>query len=99
MLKKNPNCVETIKRLRRYIGNCKNWELSDEEKKAFSENAEKIREHADTIYNIFKVSVSSLDLFTVRNRNSEFAFKTLNIRVLCRRKVTQKQPFHYPHFW
>lgn len=70
MLKKNPNCVETIKRLRRYIGNCKNWELSDEAKKVFNENAEKIREHADGIYTIFKVSVFEDYLAIFRRRIS-----------------------------
>lgn len=58
MLKKNPNCMETIKRLRRYIGNCKNWKLSDEEKKQFNENEEKVREHAEIVYKCFRVSIN-----------------------------------------
>lgn len=55
MLKKNPNVVETIKRLRRYVGNIKDWNLTDEERIQFNENAEKVRQHADLLYNKFKV--------------------------------------------
>ncbi|XP_001663721.2 hepatoma-derived growth factor [Aedes aegypti] len=32
MLKKNPNCVETMKRLRKYVGNTKAWNMTDEER-------------------------------------------------------------------
>lgn len=55
MLKKNPTCVETIKRLRRYVGNIKNWKFSNDEKNKFQPKTEKIRKEAIEIYNSFKV--------------------------------------------
>lgn len=55
MLKKNPQVAETIKRLRRYVGNTKEWNFTDEERVDFNEKASKIRKLADTIYKNFKV--------------------------------------------
>lgn len=55
MLKKNPSVVETMKRLRRYVGNIGDWNMSDEDRLLFNENAAKVREQADIIYNNFKV--------------------------------------------
>lgn len=55
MLKKNPYCVETIRKLRRYIGNVNNWEMSTIEKDDFMEKARKVRIGAEDIYNQFKV--------------------------------------------
>lgn len=55
MLKKHPNVVETIKRIRRYVGNIKDWKFTDEERAVFNENAEKVRHLSDSIYNKFKV--------------------------------------------
>lgn len=62
MLKKNPNCVETMKRLRRYVGNIKSWKFSDEDKRKFNEKAEKIRKEAIEIYNKFKVPIEQIFL-------------------------------------
>lgn len=56
MLKKNPYCVETIRKLRRYIGNVNNWEMSKAEKNDFMEKAKKVRAGAEDIYNQFKVT-------------------------------------------
>lgn len=56
MLKKHPIVVETMKRLRRYVGNTKNWGFSDEQKEEFDEKAAKVRNLAESIYNSFKVS-------------------------------------------
>ncbi|ETN58932.1 hepatoma-derived GF [Anopheles darlingi] len=53
MLKKNPNCVETIKRLRKYVGNAKAWNMDDAEKSKFDIQAQQIRNKADLIYNQF----------------------------------------------
>lgn len=53
MLKKNPNCVETMKRLRKYVGNAKAWNLADEEMIKFEFKAQKIRTYAEQIYNQF----------------------------------------------
>lgn len=56
MLKKHPIVVETMKRLRRYVGNTKNWGFTDEQKEEFDEKAAKVRNLAEGIYNSFKVS-------------------------------------------
>lgn len=55
MLKKNPNCVETMKRLRKYVGNTKAWNMPDEERIKFDFYAQQIRNKAEQIYNQFKV--------------------------------------------
>lgn len=57
MLKKNPQVAETIKRLRRYVGNTKEWNLSDDQQAEFNEKAGKIRKLAENIYKSFKVFV------------------------------------------
>ncbi|XP_035718493.1 hepatoma-derived growth factor-related protein 2-like [Vespa mandarinia] len=54
MLKKHPHIVETVKRLRRYIGNLADWKLSKEEEAVFKQKAEQIRQKAEHIYNKFK---------------------------------------------
>ncbi|KAL2712572.1 PC4 and SFRS1-interacting protein isoform X3 [Vespula squamosa] len=54
MLKKHPHIVETVKRLRRYIGNLADWKLSKEEEAIFNQKAEQIRQKAEHIYNKFK---------------------------------------------
>lgn len=54
MLKKNPNCVETMKRLRKYVGNTKAWKMPDEERIKFDFYAQQIRTKAEQIYNQFK---------------------------------------------
>lgn len=62
MLKKNPNVVETIKRLRRYVGNMKNWNFTDEQRVEFDQKAQKVRTLSDNIYNNFKV-IKSVNCF------------------------------------
>lgn len=54
MLKKNPNCVETMKRLRKYVGNAKAWNMPDEERIKFDFQAQQIRTKAEQIYGQFK---------------------------------------------
>ncbi|XP_076245523.1 JIL-1 anchoring and stabilizing protein isoform X2 [Calliopsis andreniformis] len=54
MLKKHPHIVETVKRLRRYIGNLTDWKLNEEEEATFKQKAEQIRQKAEHIYNKFK---------------------------------------------
>lgn len=56
MLTKHPIVVETMKRLRRYVGNTKNWGFTDEQKEEFDEKAAKVRNLAESIYDSFKVS-------------------------------------------
>lgn len=59
MLLKYPNTVDTIKRLRKYIGNLHSWEMEESQVKEFHEKAEKIRSTASAIYEQFKVSQTS----------------------------------------
>ncbi|XP_035916019.1 hepatoma-derived growth factor-related protein 2-like isoform X4 [Anopheles stephensi] len=54
ILKKNPNCVETMKRLRKYVGNAKAWKLDDKQKLKFDFQAQQIRQKAEQIYARFK---------------------------------------------
>ena len=56
VLLKYPNCVEVIKRLKKYIGNIHIWSMDDVEQKDFEANASLIRERATDIYGVFKVS-------------------------------------------
>lgn len=66
MLKKNPQVAETIKRLRRYVGNTKEWDFSVDEQNDFNEKAGKIRKLAEAIYKNFKVRficIKSMYLF------------------------------------
>lgn len=54
MLLRNPDCVDSIRRLRRYIGNLKLWKLNEEQENEFKAKAEIIRSEAVFIYNNFK---------------------------------------------
>lgn len=54
MLLRNPDCVDSIRRLRRYIGNLKLWNLTEEQETDFKAKAEIIRYEAVLIYNNFK---------------------------------------------
>lgn len=56
MLKKNTECVENIRLLRRYVGNMKDWNYSEEEKLHFNEVSDQIRQIACKIFNKYKVS-------------------------------------------
>lgn len=64
MLKKHPEVVDTVKKLKKYVGNVAQWQLTAEEVEAFEEAARKIRSKADTMYNKFK------SLFTIPNGKS-----------------------------
>ncbi|KAK7579808.1 hypothetical protein V9T40_000437 [Parthenolecanium corni] len=54
MLKKHPEVVDTVKKLRKYVGNLSEWQLSADEERSFLEGAQKIRMKADTMYAKFK---------------------------------------------
>lgn len=54
MLLRNPDCVDSIRRLRRYIGNLKLWKLTAEQEEDFKKKAEIIRSESILIYNNFK---------------------------------------------
>lgn len=55
MLLKNPSCVETIKRCRRYVGNVHYWGYTPEQIVEFKEQSSRIRMLADDIYKQIKV--------------------------------------------
>lgn len=57
MLLKYPNTVETVKRLRKYIGNLNSWGMEESQVSQFHEKAEKIRTTAVVIYDKFKVRI------------------------------------------
>lgn len=54
MLLRNPDCVDGIRRLQRYIGNLKSWNLTPEQETDFKIKAGIIRNEAIMIYNNFK---------------------------------------------
>lgn len=54
MLKKHPEVVETIKKLRKYVGNITAWNMSEEEKHVFTIKAANIRAKAEHVYNKIK---------------------------------------------
>lgn len=62
MLKKNPNVVETIKRLRRYVGNIKDWNMTEDQRVDFNGKALKVRKLSESIYNSFKKLFPSIPL-------------------------------------
>uniref|UniRef100_A0A069DTZ3 Putative hepatoma-derived growth factor n=1 Tax=Panstrongylus megistus TaxID=65343 RepID=A0A069DTZ3_9HEMI len=54
MLKKHPELVHTIKKMRKYVGNIHRWNMTEEELEAFKESAGRIRVKSEHIYNKFK---------------------------------------------
>ena len=64
MLKEHPEVVQTIKKMRKYIGNTSEWNMSDEELLAFNGKAARIRSKSEHIYNKIKA------LFLVPNGKS-----------------------------
>lgn len=57
MLLKYPNTVDTVRRLRKYVGNIGPWTLNEAEALKFSAKAEKIRVLSSAVYDQFKVSL------------------------------------------
>lgn len=62
MLKKNPEAFETVKRMRKYVGNATIWNYSGDTLKEFNEKAEKIRKLSEEVFNRYKVCFSLYDL-------------------------------------
>lgn len=54
MLKKRPGVVQTMKRLRKYVGNASNWEMDDSMREEFNAKTLKIQLKAEEIYSSFK---------------------------------------------
>lgn len=67
MLLKNPSCVETIKRCRKYVGNVDYWGYTEEEALEFNEKASKVRVLSEEIYHQIKASNAS-HLFNQKGR-------------------------------
>lgn len=55
MLKKHPHVVDVVKRLRKYIGNVKEWNVVGDALTDFENDAKQIRLIAESIYQKFKV--------------------------------------------
>lgn len=54
MLKKHPHVMDMVKRLRKYVGNVKEWDMKGDELKDFLKDAETIRTRAEEVYVKFK---------------------------------------------
>ncbi|CAH1987517.1 unnamed protein product [Acanthoscelides obtectus] len=54
MLKKHAHVVEMVRRLRKYVGNAKEWNMPEESLNEFSTQAEKVRSKAEQVYTKFK---------------------------------------------
>lgn len=59
MLRKHPHVMDMVKRLRKYVGNVKEWDMKGDELEEFLKDAETIRMKADDIYLKFKVKLCS----------------------------------------
>lgn len=57
MLKKHSHVVEMIRRLRKYVGNIEEWNLTPDELEIFNSDAQKVRNKADEIYKKFKTVI------------------------------------------
>lgn len=55
MLLKYPNTVDSVKRLKKYIGNLNSWGMEESQVEEFQQKAEKIRSIATVVYDQFKV--------------------------------------------
>ncbi|XP_011875497.1 PREDICTED: PC4 and SFRS1-interacting protein [Vollenhovia emeryi] len=84
MLKKHPHIVETVKRLRRYIGNIGEWKLSEEDGIIFKQKAEQIRQKAEHIYNKYKA------MFTIPEGQS--FWQSFSDQVVHFKKLTKDMP-------
>ena len=56
MLKKHPQIIDMVKRLRKYIGNVKEWNLSKDKLASFEKEAKKVRLKAEEVSLKFKVN-------------------------------------------
>lgn len=57
VLKKHLHIVEMVRRLRKYVGNTREWKMNDESLNEFTKQAEKVREMAEKVYGKFKQAV------------------------------------------
>lgn len=75
MLKKHPEVVDTVKKLKKYVGNVRQWKLTPEQEEIFLADAERIRSKADTMYNKFK------SLFTIPNGKTFYEVYTNEVNL------------------
>ncbi|EDV44092.1 uncharacterized protein Dana_GF18819 [Drosophila ananassae] len=54
MLLRNPECVDIMRRLRRYVGNLELWKMNSTDEMEFKEKAQIIRKVSTNIYDSFK---------------------------------------------
>jgi len=71
MLLKYPNVVETVKRLRKYIGNMNSWAMEETQVEEFHEKAGKIRTTASVVYDSFKALFNFGDDVSFWNKFAE----------------------------
>ncbi|CAG9829129.1 unnamed protein product [Diabrotica balteata] len=64
VLKKHLHIVEMVRRLRKYVGNTKEWKMNDETLTEFTKQAETVREMAEKVYGKFKQTVKLNDSST-----------------------------------
>ncbi|XP_059058871.1 PC4 and SFRS1-interacting protein [Achroia grisella] len=82
MLLKHPTCLETVKRMRAYVGNTPSWDLSESAALVFSKQAHRIRKQADTLYKNMK------ELFITPDGLSFWEY--FSERVIQFKKITSK---------
>lgn len=54
MIKKHPEVVDTVKKLRKYVGNTSSWKMSDEDRLIFASKAATIRSKSEHVYHKIK---------------------------------------------
>lgn len=77
MLKKHTHTVEMVRRLRKYVGNTKEWNMTEESLNEFSSWAEKLRAKAEEVYSKFKVSLLWDKIFFIYVMYVIFSFRKL----------------------
>lgn len=65
MLLKYPNTVDSVKRLKKYIGNLNSWGMEEAQVEQFQQKAEKIRSIATVVYDQFKVRLKNWETIFV----------------------------------
>ncbi|XP_073999076.1 uncharacterized protein [Rhodnius prolixus] len=84
MLKKHPGVVNTIRRVRHYIGNIPSWNLTPQMEFMFNQQAAEVRAKADRVYNKFKTLFKiEIDKCLIKLFNSQlriFRAKTSRLR-------------------
>lgn len=101
---KHPHVLDTIRRLRKYVGNVNEWEMTEEDKEDFIKQAESIRHEAEMVYykvkRILKITGDATTFWdTFLERVEEFRLKCTDmgepeILVLCAEPDSRQTFFH-----